>query len=330
MQCLNLRAGIARSVLTFRRCELSFVSATNVYSIITEQIIKQLENGVVPWRKPWTTDYPKSLRSLKEYRGLNVLMLASQGYASPYWLTFNQAKQLGGHVKQGEHSSIVTFWKKSPYTKRNANTGDDETRMGFLLRYYRVFNLCQTEGIAEKLGLSLTGSESANVVPDIEACERIVRSMRNAPKIEDSSAAWYRPLTDTVGIPPKSRFVGSPEYYSTLFHELGHSTGHKSRLDRECFGNPIHFGSESYSKEELVAEFTAAFLCGHAEIAPSVIENSAAYLRGWLSRLRSDSKLLVSAASHAQKACDYIMGTTFEESADSVPQTENESEAIAA
>lgn len=299
---------------------------SNVYSIITEQIVKQLESGVVPWRKPWTTDFPKSLRSLKEYRGLNVLMLACQGYASPYWLTFNQAKTLGGNIKQGEHSSLVTFWKKAPYTKRNSETGEDETRNGFLLRYYRVFNLAQTDGIAEKLGLSVTG-ESANRIPDIEACERIIRQMRNAPKIEESSAAWYKPLTDTVGIPPKSRFVGAEEYYSTLFHELGHSTGHKSRLDRECFGNPIQFGSESYSKEELIAEFTASFLCGHSGIAPKTIDNSAGYLKGWLSRLRSDSKLLVSAASHAQKAADYILGTTFSESQET---TENESEAIAA
>jgi antirestriction protein ArdC len=299
---------------------------SNVYSIITEQIVKQLESGVVPWRKPWTTDFPKSLRSLKEYRGLNVLMLACQDYASPYWLTFNQAKALGGNVKQGEHSSLVTFWKKSPYTKRNVETGEDETRNGFLLRYYRVFNLAQTDGIAEKLGLSVT-RESAKRIPDIEACERIIRQMRNAPKIEESSAAWYKPLTDTVGIPPKSRFVGAEEYYSTLFHELGHSTGHKSRLDRECFGNPIQFGSESYSKEELVAEFTASFLCGHSGIAPKTIDNSAAYLKGWLSRLRSDSKLLVSAASHAQRAADYILGTTFAESQET---TENESEAIAA
>ena len=301
---------------------------SSVYSIVTEQIIKQLESGVAPWRKPWHSEPPCNLITGKQYRGVNPFLLAPQGYGSKYWLTFNQAKTLGGHVKQGEHSSIVTFWKKSPYTKRNVDTGEDETRSGFLLRYYRVFNLCQTEGIAEKLGLSTTASESGNDVPDIEACERIVKGMQCAPKIEDSSAAWYRPLTDTVGIPPKSRFVGAPEYYSTLFHELGHSTGHKSRLDRVCFGNPIHFGSESYSKEELVAEFTAAFLCGHAGISPSVIENSAAYLRGWLSRLRSDSKLLVSAASQAQKACDYIMGTTFQESADC--ESQPESEAIAA
>jgi len=288
----------------------------NVYEILTEQILKQLENGVVPWRQPWRTDFPKSLRTLKEYRGLNVFLLASHGYASPYWLTFNQAKALGGHVKQGEHSSIVTFWKRSPYTRRNQKTGEDETRDGFLLRYYRVFNLCQTEGIAEKLGLSVTG-ESGQPVPDIEQCERIVREMPNCPKIETSNAAWYRPLTDTVGMPDKSLFAGSEEFYSTLFHELGHSTGHPSRVGRDGIENVNAFASTSYSKEELVAEMTSAFLCGVSGISPATLTNSAAYLQGWIKRLRGDSRLLVSAASHAQKAAEYILGKTQSESEES-------------
>ena len=279
----------------------------SVYEIVTEQIVKQLENGVAPWRKPWRTEFPKNLRTLKEYRGLNVLLLASQGYVSPYWLTFNQAKVLGGHVKQGEHSSIVTFWKRSPYTRRIEETGKDETRDGFVLRYYRVFNLCQTEGIAEKLGLSVTG-ESGQPVPDIERCERIVRDMPNRPKMETSNAASYRPLTDTVGMPDKSLFAGSEEYYSTLFHELGHSTGHPSRVGREGIENVNAFASTSYSKEELVAEMTSAFLCGVSGISPATLSNSAAYLQGWIRKLRGDSRLLVSAASHAQKASDYILG----------------------
>jgi antirestriction protein ArdC len=280
----------------------------SVYDTITAQVIKQLESGVAPWRRPWRTDSPKNLRTLKEYRGLNVFLLASQGYVSPYWLTFNQAKALGGHVKQGEQSSLVTFWKRSPYTKRNQQTGKDETRDGFLLRYYRVFNLCQTEGIAEKLGLSVTG-ESGQPVPDIEGCERIVRDMPNRPKMETSSSAWYRPLTDTVGMPDKSLFTGSEEFYSTLFHELGHSTGHPSRVGREGIENVNAFASTSYSKEELVAEMTSAFLCGVSGIAPATLSNSAAYLEGWVRKLRGDSRLLVSAACHAQKAADYIRNT---------------------
>src|SRR5882762_4849146 len=150
--------------------------SSSVYQIVTDAIIEQLENGVIPWHRPWHTAFPKSLRSLREYRGINVLLLASQGHSSPYWLTFNQATQLGGHIKQGEHSTFVTFWKRSPYKTHNAETGEDETRQGFLLRYYRVFNLCQTEGIAEKLGLSTAGEFSR--VPNLEQCEAIVNGMR--------------------------------------------------------------------------------------------------------------------------------------------------------
>ena len=281
------------------------------YQIITDRIIEQLQRGVVPWRRPWTTQFPKSLRSLREYRGINVLLLASQGYSSPYWLTFNQAKELGGHVKQGEPSTIVTFWKRSPYKRHNEETGEDETRQGFLLRYYRVFNLCQTEGIAEKLGLSTTGESSR--VPSIETCERIVREMPFAPRREQSNAAWYRPLTDTVGMPVRDSFHSSEEYYSTLFHELAHSTGHPARLKRDGIENVNSFASESYSKEELIAEMTSAFLCGVSGISPATVSNSASYLQLWISRLRGDSRLLISAASHAQKATDYILGRRYSE-----------------
>jgi antirestriction protein ArdC len=279
---------------------------SSVYRIVTDAIIKQLENGVIPWHKPWSTAFPKSLRSLREYRGINVLLLSSQGYSSPYWTTFNQATQLGGHIKQGEHSTFVTFWKRRPYKTHNAETGEDETRQGFLLRYYRVFNLCQTEGIAEKLGLSTAGEFSR--VPNLEQCEAIVQGMRLAPRFESSNAAWYRPLTDTVGMPSRDTFDSPETYYATLFHELGHATGHPSRLKRDGIENVNSFASESYSKEELIAEMSSAFLCGVSGISPVTLTNSAGYLQSWISRLRGDSRLLISAASAAQKAADYILG----------------------
>jgi antirestriction protein ArdC len=274
-------------------------SQRSVYQIVTEQVIKQLESGVAPWRKPWRTDVPMSLASLKPYRGLNVLLLASQGYASRYWLTFNQAAKLGGHVKKGEHGTIVSFWKIGEYEEKD--TG--EKRESFLLRYYRVFNLEQTEGIAENLGLDKPETR----VPSIEMCEQIVAEMPQRPRIEDSNAAWYRPLTDTVGMPHKQKFDSAESYYATLFHELAHSTGHPSRVGREGIENVNSFASESYSKEELVAEMSSAFLCGVSGISPAVIGQSAAYLRSWISRLKGDSRLLVSAASAAQKASDFIL-----------------------
>jgi antirestriction protein ArdC len=276
----------------------------SAYQIITEQVIKQLESGVAPWRKPWRTEMPMSLASLKPYRGVNVFLLATQGYTSRYWLTFNQCARLGGHVKQGQHSTLVTFWKNSPYKKHNSETGEDETRRGFLLRYFRVFNLEQTEGIADRLGL--TGAPPR--VPSIETCERIVSEMPSRPRFESSSAAWYRPLTDTIGIPHKERFESAETYYATLFHELGHSTGHPSRVGRDGIENVNSFASDSYSREELIAEMSSAFLCGVSGISPATLTNSASYLQSWISRLRGDSRLLVSAASAAQKAADYILG----------------------
>lgn len=272
----------------------------SVYEVVTEQVIKQLESGVAPWRKPWRTEMPCNLISQKPYRGINVFMLASQGYASRYWLTFNQAAKLGGSVKRGEKSSLVTFW----HIGQEKTKADGSKTQPFLLRYYRVFNLCQTEGIAEKLGLG----ESPRPAASIEQCEQIVSAMPNRPAFEQSDRAWYRPSTDGVGMPARGLFSSVEEYYSTLFHELTHSTGHTSRVGRDGIENLNQFGSDSYSKEELVAEMGAAMLCGVTGIAPATLQNSAAYLKTWIERLKSDSRLLVSAASAAQKAADYIQG----------------------
>ncbi len=275
----------------------------SVYQIVTETILKQLESGIVPWRRPWNTAAPCNLVSQKEYRGINTFMLSASGFPSRYWLTYAQAQKLGGNVRKGERGSIVTFWNIGE-ERINAKTG--KLSKPFLLRYYRVFNLSQTEGIAHKLGIA---EASAKPVADIDACERIVAEMPNAPQIFPSAdRAYYRPSADHVGMPAKSTFHSSESYYSVLFHELTHSTGHASRIGREGIEQLNSFGSELYSREELVAEMGSAMLCGVTGIAPAVIENSAAYLRSWISALKGDSKLVVAAASQAQKAADYIRG----------------------
>jgi antirestriction protein ArdC len=282
----------------------------NVYEIVTDQIITQLQNGVAPWRRPWQTAEPCNLISQKPYRGINTFLLAGCGMPSRYWLTYNQATKLGGNVKRGEHSSLVVFWSVGK-EKLNPKTG--KISKPFLLRYYRVFNLSQTEGIAHKLGLA---EASAKPIADIDACERIVSDMPNPPHIvtngEAMGKAWYRPSSDTVGIPSKSAFHDSEGFYSTLFHELTHSTGHASRIGREGIEHVNAFGSDSYSREELIAEMGAAMLCGVTGIAPVTLENSAAYLKSWITALRGDSKLLVTAASAAQKAADYIRGLSVD------------------
>jgi antirestriction protein ArdC len=277
----------------------------NVYEIITERIIAQLESGVAPWRKPWTSKAPANLVSQKEYRGLNVLSLASQGYPSRFWLTFNQANKLGGKIQKGQKGSLVVYWNVGEEREVRKPDGSSKKQTPFLLRYSNVFNLAQTEGIDISARL-LSEQRENNPIAD---CEAIVDGMPSRPAFDQSDKAWYRPSNDSVGMPARGLFHSSEEYYSTLFHELTHSTGHTSRVGREGIEQLSAFGSESYSKEELVAEMGAAMLCGVTGISPATLENSAAYLKTWIARLKSDSKLIVQAASAAQKAADYIRNT---------------------
>ncbi len=283
----------------------------SAYEAITAQIIAQLESGVVPWRKPWTSRLPMNLKSQKEYRGINVFLLASQGYASPYWLTYKQAASIGGNVKRGEHGTKIAFWKIGEYRRQNAENGElsDKPSKSILLRHYSVFNVMQCENLPD--------FGTGRSVSPIADCESVVSAMPNAPKVTASNSAWYRPASDTVGIPPISTFHTSEGYYATLFHELAHSTGHGSRVGREGIETLNAFGSESYSKEELVAECAAAMLCGMTGIEKLTLENSAAYIATWVKRLKADSKLIISAASQAQKAADYILGKAESSHADS-------------
>ena len=281
----------------------------SVYEIVTEKIIKQLESGMTPWRKPWACQSPANLITQKEYRGLNVFTLASQGFSSRFWLTFNQATKLGGRIRKGEKSSPVIFWNVGEDRETITPDGAKKTLRPFLLRYYSVFNLAQTEGI----DLPASVLQETRTNNPIETCEQIVANMPNPPAFEQSDKAWYSPDSDVVGMPARGLFYSPEGYYSTLFHELAHSTGHAKRLHRDNFDNPVSFGSESYSKEELIAEMTAAMLCGIAGIEQKTLENSASYLKTWIARLKSDSRLLVSAASHAQKAADFIQGKAMEQ-----------------
>lgn len=286
----------------------------DVYSIITDRVIALMEQGTIPWRKPWrggAAGIPQNAVSQKPYRGVNIFMLAvtseMMGFQSRYWLTYKQAQQLGGNVRQGEKSTPVIFWKWLDVEDTD-DAGQKQAREIPMLRYYSVFNADQCEGLSIPAEAQNTG-DTLDFEP-IGACENILDHMPNKPEIVHSpqARAYYRPSADQVHIPPKHTFISEQEYYSTLFHELVHSTGHESRLNRRKDAKNAAFGSNDYSKEELVAEMGAAFLCGYAEIETATIENSAAYIRGWLSQLRSDKRLVVTAAAQAQKAADYILG----------------------
>jgi len=280
-----------------------------VYAIITNQIIEKLEQGTIPWKMPWSSDAPKNLVSGKAYRGINVFLLGSLGYMSPYWLTFKQAKSLGGYVNKGEKSVPVIFWKSWSTLEANAD-GKHEEKSRFVLRYYRVFNIEQCTLPAEEIPQE---DPTARTFDPILKCEQVVKAMPNAPAItHQSQRACYSPLLDIVNMPRPQSFDTPENYYSTLFHELTHSTGHHSRLDRKGITDPVRFGSHDYSKEELIAEMGAAFLSGHCGIEDRILDNSAAYINGWLSRLKNDPKLVVMAAAKAQRSSDYIQGVKYE------------------
>src|SRR5712692_2030221 len=275
----------------------------SVYEIVTSRILAELEKGQVPWRKPWRTLPPANLISKKPYRGINVFLLALAGYGSQYWLTYRQAQALGGKVRRGEHGTKIVFWKFDTYETESAD-GESEERKAAFLRYYTVFNLEQTEGLKALLALPPASP--------IESAEAIVKGMPNPPAFEQDAQAAYIPSRDVVTMPSRTAFDSQAEYYSTFFHELTHSTGHKKTLAREGFDTPQKFGSDSYSREELIAEMGSAMLCGVAGIEQGTLANSAAYLKTWIERLKSDSRLVVSAASAAQKAADYIRGDSIQ------------------
>ena len=272
-----------------------------VYDIITDKVCTMLDKGIVPWHQPWKGgDAPRNL-SGSQYRGLNIWLLEAtrqdHAYKSNVWMTFKQANGLGAHVRKGEHGTAVIFWKMLETKDKD---GEKDTFP--LLRYFTVFNADQVDGYTPP-----TTEEGSEFAPILEA-ENIAANMQNAPRIVNGGRASYSPISDAVTIPPCNDFEDAGSYYSTLFHELTHSTGHASRLGRfsENDTHHPHLKDEIYSKEELIAEMGAAYLCGTANIT-GTFDNSAAYIASWLQALKNNRTLLVKAASAAQKAADYIL-----------------------
>ena len=274
----------------------------NGHDRITERIIAMLMQGTVPWHKPWKvkTGWPRNYVSKKQYRGINVFLLAATSYESPFWLTFHQASQLGGTIRKGEKSCPIVFWKQ--FQVEDEDSG--EAKKIPLLRIYHVFNTAQCEGLKKSPSTADETPLSAPTKPD-----EIVAFMPKRPEIKHGmTKAFYSPREDIVAMPERARFENEAGYFATLFHELVHSTGNEKRLRRATLAESAGFGSDPYCKEELIAEMGAAFLCGHGEIIERTIDNSAAYINGWLERLRNDKTLIVQAAAQAQKATDFILG----------------------
>lgn len=271
----------------------------NVYEVITNAILSKLDQGVIPWRRPWYAPAARNWKSGKLYNGINSLLLQGGEY-----VTYRQALEAGGQVKRGEHGTPVVYFNWT--VKENEETGKEERKA--FLKYYTVFEVSQCEGLEPK-----TPEFKPLDFDPIEAAENIVAGYKDRPEIRHGvPRAFYNLTLDYVNMPERESFVSEEEYYSTLFHELTHSTAHETRLNRkDC--KCAKFGSKPYSREELIAEIGAAMLCGVAHIEHATLDNSAAYIDSWRYALAKDSRLIVIAAQQAQKAADYIQGVSSDD-----------------
>ena len=278
----------------------------DIYQEVTDSIIKSLEDGVRPWSKPWSTGRSFAGASAfplrhngTPYRGVNVLILWSQGYSNPTWMTYKQAAEYGGQVRGGEKGTTVTFFKKIKI--QDKVSGEDKDIP--LLRGYSVFNADQIDGLPDRF----YGTAIEPVVVDektrVEELEAFV-SNTGATVKHGGSRACYHTVLDYIQSPNFEDFTDADGYYSTMFHELGHWTGNEQRLDR-TFGK--RFGDVQYAKEELVAELTAAFICASTGVSDSPREDHASYLKSWAAQFKDDKKYIFQAASAAQKAADYLL-----------------------
>ena len=292
-------------------------ASADLYQEVTNRIIALLEQGTVPWQLPWSQyGLARNYATKHIYTGINLILMNNTKHAVPYFLTFRQAKELGGKIRKGAKAERVYFYTRyykdgdgnrleAGEAKSREAAGEDLQVISFL-KYYSVFAITDVEGVTFDLPeLKLYENER------IQRCEQIVANMPNKPVIGqiNSERAYYCPVSDEITLPDIKQFSSSVYYYVAMFHELIHSTGHQSRLSRSGIIHPNKFGSKAYSKEELIAEMGASFLCATAGIDyDNVTSNSAAYLAGWLQVLRGDKRFIFKAAAGAQKAANYILG----------------------
>jgi antirestriction protein ArdC len=292
------------------------INRNDTYQRVTDEVIKHLEKGVAIWQQGWNSlGLPKNIITGKVYRGWNVYWLnfatIFSGYKTPYFLTFKQAAAAGGRIKKGEKGHYIVYWatvesktRLASATSSEAGEETHKTRTRLIPKGHIVFNIDQTEGIDFPLTEKIFRSETEK----IDSCEKIVAEMPQCPPMRfGGDKAFYHRVQDFVQLPNREQFKTSEHFYKTLFHELAHSSGHQSRLNRKELVNSDGFGNELYSKEELTAELCAAFLCAVCGIEQPVIENSAAYLQNWLEALKNDKTLILKAAAQAQKASDFIL-----------------------
>lgn len=275
----------------------------SVYEMITERIIEQLENGVIPWQKTWNGTHSGAYNRIsnKPYSLLNQMILKHNGE----YATFKQWSDLGGKIRKGEKSEVVTFWKIQQIEEINED-GEKTIKQLPLLRYYNVFHISQVDGVEPKEDLKISELEP------IEEAEKIKLDYMNREHLKIfekvTNDALYSPIQDYIQVPCKEQYQDIEEFYSTLFHEMIHSTGHKSRLNRPDMQGIVRHGSEKYSKEELTAELGSAMIINILGIeTEKSFKNSSGYIQDWLQVLKNDNKFIVSASSRAEKAVKYIL-----------------------
>lgn len=288
--------------------------ARDIYTQITDTIIAAIEAGAGQWDMPWhrqgvTHTRPVNAFTGKRYRGINVLALwaaaEERGFTTGLWGTYRQWQEKGAQVRKGEKSSLVVFFKEFPVDETNPDTGETERDRRLIAKASYVFNASQVDGFA--LPVPETPANPAETLAEVEA----YIDATAARVVFGGESAFYRPTTDTIHMPDRSRFVGSATssatecLYATLLHELTHWTGSKTRCDRE-FGK--RFGDDAYAMEELVAELGAAFLCADRGIANTPRADHAAYINHWLTVLKADKKAIFTAASKATLAVEYLDG----------------------
>lgn len=293
--------------------------SSDLFQAVTDRIIAGLENGDVAWQNPIRKGYPimpSNLITRKAYSGMNALLLSLNDFEVPYFATWNQIKNLGGKIKPGEKATEIIFWDIRVANRETRECISHEDYLALpkekkalydvkpIGRLYGVFNVSQAEGLEIP-----KPARALSLNKKMELCEEVVMGYPNKPDIQfKPGVACYIPSLDEVRMPELNAYKDSESFYATLFHELGHSTGHISRLNRPGVTGPIEFGSQDYSTEELIAEIAASFLCAFTQIENKVIDNSVAYLNSWISKLSNDKYMIVKAASEAQKAFNYITG----------------------
>jgi antirestriction protein ArdC len=287
----------------------SFADRSSLYQEITDKIIRDLEQGRVPWVQPWANTaaplgLPKNAATGRAYSGVNILILwsavAERGFTTQTWLTFRQALKIGAHVKKGEKGTTVVYADRFvPYRERQraAETGDQPDAIPFLKRF-TVFNTDQCEDLPAELAPAPAPTPNNPILPQAEA---LIRATGADIRI-GGDKAFYVPSADYIQMPPPSAFFEPADFYRTALHECGHWAGHASRCARDLSGS---FGSPSYAREELIAEMTGAFVCAALSIAPTV--RHADYLAHWLEVIREDNRAIIRAASAASKAADYLL-----------------------